>query len=113
MSEQTDQIAGHALIEPRDGLPTACACGTATTATFAEHVEYAIRQDQTRRTAVDVCASCGDIVVNDGNGWAHYRGPGSRLVRCQHTVPYGQDAAPTHAGRYFPLGLADEIGPRT
>ena len=55
---------------------------------------------------IDVCAHCGDLVVDDGQGWwSHYRGPGSRLNRCQHTVAYGYDAEPAHDGLYFPLGM--------
>lgn len=55
---------------------------------------------------VDVCVNCGDIVVEDGVGyWSHYRGPGSRLNRCQHTVAYGYDATPTHDGDYFRVAV--------
>jgi hypothetical protein len=44
--------------------------------------------------ATHACQHCGDPVVERGGHWAHFRGPGSYLVRCQHTVPYGQDAEP-------------------
>ncbi|MDQ6524308.1 hypothetical protein RB608_11885 [Nocardioides sp. LHD-245] len=58
-----------------------------------------------RATRIDTCASCGDLVISFGDGdWSHYRGPGSLLNRCQHTVPYGQDATPTRDGRYHPIG---------
>lgn len=54
-----------------------------------------------RRTAIDTCAHCGDLVISFGGGhWAHYRGPGSLLNRCQHTVPYGPAAEPANGGRY-------------
>lgn len=59
--------------------------------------------ERARHTRIDVCANCGDLVIADGDAdyWAHYRGPGSRLNRCQHTVPYGYDATPAHDGAYF------------
>lgn len=42
-----------------------------------------------------LCAHCGDPVIEGPNGWwAHYRGPGSILIRCQHSVEYGVEAAP-------------------
>lgn len=41
------------------------------------------------------CAHCGDPVIEGPRGmWAHYRGPGSLLVLCQHTVEYGVEAEP-------------------
>lgn len=50
---------------------------------------------------VDQCLHCGDLVVAEDGYWSHYRGPGSRLNRCQHTAPYGYDATPAHDGAYF------------
>jgi hypothetical protein len=97
-------VAGHARRPARDGWAMTCSCGTSSSQTWAEHVEERIRRDQIRRTSVDVCANCGDLVVRDGDGdelWAHYRGPGSRLWNCQHTVPYGARATPAHGGSYF------------
>jgi hypothetical protein len=54
-------------------------------------------------TATHVCRHCGDPVVEVApDEWAHVsaRGregaprSGSILYRCQHTVPYGQNAEP-------------------
>ncbi|MFJ9313780.1 hypothetical protein ACIRN4_06265 [Pimelobacter simplex] len=63
-----------------------------------EHVTAALDEGR-RATRIDHCAHCGDPVISFGGGhWAHYRGPGSLLNRCQHTVPYGKDATPTNDG---------------
>lgn len=96
-------IEGHAPAGIRDGL-NACACGTASSAPWEEHVASAIRRAQIRQIAIDTCAHCGDLVItHDGENWAHYRGPGSVLNRCQHTVTYGFDAEPANGGRYVQL----------
>lgn len=96
-------IEGHAPAGTRDGL-NACTCGTATNYPWERHVADAIRSAQIRQIAIDTCAHCGDLVItHDGRIWAHYRGPGSTLNRCQHTVPYGVDAEPAHGGRYAQL----------
>lgn len=103
--QRATEVAGHAeLPAARDGWAMTCSCGTSSNAPWAAHVEERIRSDQIRRTGVDVCANCGDLVVSDGDGddlWAHYRGPGSRLWNCQHSVPYGARATPAHGGAYF------------
>lgn len=71
-----------------------------------EQSDQAISADR-RATRIDTCANCGDLVISFGDGhWAHYRGPGSLLNRCQHTVPYGQDATPARDGRYHPIARA-------
>lgn len=100
-----DAIAGHAPLPAREGWAMTCTCGRSDShRTWAEHVEESIRQARIRSTAIDVCANCGDLVVRDADddgAWAHYRGPGSRLWNCQHTVPYGARATPAHGGSYF------------
>jgi len=74
--------------------------------TWEEHVSSEIRRSVERSTMVDTCEHCGDLVItHDGQNWAHYRGPGRRLNRCQHTVPYGFDASPAHGGEYVFLAL--------
>ena len=96
-------IEGHAPAGTRDGL-NACACGVAFSSTWEEHVSREIRGSVERSTMVDTCEHCGDLVItHDGQNWAHYRGPGRRLNRCQHTVPYGFDASPAHGGEYDSL----------
>lgn len=93
-------IEGHAPAGTRNGL-NACACGTAFSSTWEEHVSCEVRRSVERSTMVDTCEHCGDFVItHDGQNWAHYRGPGRRLNRCQHTVPYGFDASPVHGGEY-------------
>jgi hypothetical protein len=93
-------IAGHAPAGTRDGL-NVCACGVATSVPWDEHVVDSIQRDVIRQTAIDTCSHCGDLVVtHDGEYWSHYRGPGQKLNRCQHTVPYGVDAEPANGGAY-------------
>ncbi|WP_143545300.1 hypothetical protein [Rhodococcus sp. 15-649-2-2] len=99
-------IEGHAPDGTRDGL-NACVCGTAFSGTWEEHVSREIRAAVQRATMVDTCAHCGDLVItHDRENWIHYRGPGRRLNRCQHTVPYGLDATPAHDGEYVQLNAA-------
>lgn len=93
-------IAGHAPAGTRNGL-NACTCGVATSIPWEEHVVDSIQRDVIQQTAIDTCAHCGDLVItHDGETWSHYRGPGQKLNRCQHTVPYGVDAEPAHGGEY-------------
>lgn len=98
-------IAGHTPDGTRNGL-NACTCGIATSGSWEQHVVDSIQRDVIRRTAVDTCSNCGDLVITyDGECWSHYQGPGQVLNRCQHTVPYGVDATPAHDGAYAKRSL--------
>ena len=100
-------IEGHSpTAGPLPGF-IACTCGVSTNQTWEKHVADSIRQTVIRKTAIDTCVNCGDLVITtDGENWAHYRGPGSRLNRCQHTAPYGVDATPAHGGAYVRSGAS-------